>query len=118
MDTVYAEAAFAIAEFLNGYGFAFDRRFPLKEQKWWNTLSGAAYNLITEHFKKKHIRIKLDPVNFDWLARRAYRRGSCIKNLSHEDILIYDLIDILGYYNYDTLDNPPMEYIFPESFSL
>ncbi len=118
MDKVYTEAATAIAEYLNGYGFDMDRSRPLKDQEWWDTLSGAAYNLLTEHFKKKQIHVKFDPVYFDWLARRAFRRGSSIKNMSHQDILIYDLVDILGYYNYESLDNPPMEYVFPESFWL
>ena len=118
MDNVYAESATAIAEFLNGYGFEMDRSLPLKDQEWWDTLSGAAYTLLKEHFNKKHIQIKLDPVYFDWLARRASRRGSSIKNMSHQDIVIYDLVDILGYYNYYSLDNPPIEYIFPESFWL
>lgn len=118
MENVYAEAATAIAEYLNGYGFGIDRSLPLKDQVWWNELSGASYNLLTEHFKKKHIQITLDPVYFDWLTRRAFLRGSSIKNMSHQDILIYDLVDILGYYNDETVDNPPMEYIFPESFWL
>lgn len=117
MDLYYQEAALAIAEFLNGYGFGFDRTRALKDQSWWDTLSGAAYTLISEHFQRKHIVVHIDPPHMKWLRQRAYVRGTTI-NMSHQDILIYDLVDILGYYNLHASDNPPMEYRFPESFSL
>jgi len=118
MDLWYSEAAIALAEYINGCGFSFDHTRPLRDQDWWDVISSAAYNLIKDHFERKHIVVQLDPIHMDWIVRRAYSRRSSIKNMSHEDMVIYDIVDVLPYYNMVTLDNPPLGYRIPESFSL
>jgi hypothetical protein len=118
MDLWYSEAALAISEYLNGCGFPFDRTRSLHRQYWWNTLSGAAYNILKEHFDRKQIVIQLDPLHRDWLIRRAYSRRTSCKGMSAQDMVLYDIVDILGYYNTESYDNPPLGYIIPEAFQL
>ena len=118
METWYSEAAIAIAEYLNGYNFPLDRNKSIQHQEWWPTLADASYNLISEHFKKKNIMIELNKFQLDWILRRAYSRGVSVNDMSHRDMVIYDIVDILPYYNMYTLENPPLGYIIPESFSL
>jgi len=118
MDLWYSEAALAISEYLNGCGFPLDRTRPLHQQYWWKTLSKASYNILKEHFDRKNIVIHLTPLQRDWLIRRAYSRETSCKGMSPQDMVLYDVVDILGYYNTESLDNPPFGYIFPETFNL
>jgi hypothetical protein len=118
MDLWYSEAATAIAEFLNGYGFPLHRDRSLRQHEWWPTLEDAMHTLLTDHFKQKHITIVLDPIHLDWLIRRARSRRSSVKGLSPQDMVLYDIMDVVGYYNMPAADNPPLGYIIPESFSL
>jgi len=147
MDLYYSEAAIAISEYLNGYGFSIDRstldrrtlncntlnirtldimtfgrriptRVPLRDHDWWDMLSGAAYTLIETRFRKLNIQVHLSSVELDWLERRALSRGATISELTHEEIIIYDIVDMLEYYNYSWPSNPPLGYQVPSSFSL
>lgn len=118
MDLWYSEAALALAEYINGCGFEFDRTRSLRNQDWWDVISSASYNLIHDHFERKQIEVRLDPVQMDWIVRRAKSRRSSVKNMTPQDMVIYDIVDILPYYNMATLDNPPLGYRFPEAFSL
>lgn len=114
----YAEAATAIAEYINGYGFPFDRSIPLRNHTWWYNLSGAAYTLIETKFRQKEIIVSLSPTELDLLRRRAISRGASIRELTHEEIILYDIIDMLEYYNYEWPNNPPLGYQVPSSFYL
>jgi hypothetical protein len=114
----YAEAATALAEYINGYGFPLHRDIPLRKHKWWYNLSGAAYTLIETKFRQKEIIVSLNPAELDLLRRRAISRGSTIRDLSHEEIILYDIIDMLEYYNDTWPNNPPLGYQIPTSFYL
>jgi hypothetical protein len=118
MDIWYSEAATAIAEFLNGYSFSLDRTRSLQRQTWWPTLEEALYTILKEHFQRKKLVIHLDPLHLDWLIRRAHSRKTSVKGMSHQDMVLYDIVDVVGYYNVYAYDNPPMGYLIPESFSL
>ena len=114
----YAEAATALAEYINGYGFPLDRSMPLRNHTWWFNLAGAAYTLIESKFRQKEIIVLLNPAELDLLRRRAISRGSSIRDLTHEEIILYDIIDMLEYYNYAWPNNPPLGYQIPSSFYL
>lgn len=118
MDRYYSEAAYAIAEYLNEFGMKLDRSIPLNEHSWWETCNSALINLIENHFKKNKIVVTLTASEKNWLQRRASFRGTIIHNLTPQEMIIYDIVDIFEYYNYEWEYNPPFEYIIPKSFSL
>ena len=118
MDLWYSEAATALAEYINGCGFPFDRTLPLRDQYWWDTLSSAAFNLIQDRFERNQLATKLEPLQMDWIVRRARSRGSSVRNMTHQEMVIYDIVDVLPYYNLPSRDNPPLGYRIPEAFSL
>jgi len=117
MDRYYSEAAYAIAEYLNSFGMKLNRSIPIHEHSWWSTCNSALVNILKTHFKKHNIVITLTNAEKNLLQRRAYLRDNS-DNLTHEDLFIYDVVDIFEYYNYEWEYNPPFEYIIPSSFSL
>jgi hypothetical protein len=117
MDRYYSESANAIAEYLNAFGMKLDRSIPINEHSWWETCNSALINILNTYFKKHNIVITLTNLEKKLLQRRASLRGNDY-NLTHEELFIYDIVDMFEYYNYEWEYNPPFEYIIPQSFSL
>jgi hypothetical protein len=117
MDRYYSEAAYAIAEYLNAFGMKLNRSIPIHEHSWWSTCNTALVNILKTHLKKRDIVITLTDSEKKLLQRRASLRGNSY-NLTHEELFIYDVVDMFEYYNDEWEYNPPFEYIVPKSFSL
>ena len=99
MDRYYSDAAYAISEYLNAFGMEMNRTIPIYQHEWWSIFNDALYNTLKDYYKKNKIIIQLTPIEKQWLIRRNLLRGS-VYELTDEDILIYDIVDTIEYYNY------------------
>jgi len=119
MDLYYCEACQAISEYINGCGWPMYRNIPIYEHAWWDILYNAMYNILDTYFTQKKIVIRLTSSEMEYFRARAHSRQSDIYSLSPKDVVFYDILEMVEYYQHDWGDeNPPIGYIIPESFNL